>query len=72
MADLIINGNGKENIMKRSSRNNFIIYAYNELIIHYEENMDKISSYGNTVITPELLKRVKSRRAELKWGKPNG
>ena len=72
MVVLIIHGNGKEKIMIKHNRNNFIIYAYNELISHYEENMGEKSEYGNTIITPELLERVKRRKAELTWGKRNG
>ena len=58
--------------MRISERNKFIIYAYNELIGHYEENMGEKSQYGNTIITPKLLERVKRRKAELTWGKPHG
>ncbi len=46
----------------------YTIFMYNEMIAYYKKNIDKISKYGRTIITQELIDKLEERRANLSEG----
>ena len=44
------------------------IAMYNEMISYYKANIDKISKYGRTIITKELIDKMEERRSKLSKG----
>ena len=45
-----------------------IISMYNKMISYYKANIDKISKYGRTIITKELIDKMEERRSQLSKG----
>ena len=45
-----------------------IISMYNKMISYYKANIDKISKYGRTIITQELIDKMEERRSKLSKG----
>ncbi len=45
-----------------------IISMYNKMISYYKANIDKISKYGRTIITKELIDKMEERRSKLSKG----
>ena len=41
---------------------------YNKMISYYKANIDKISKYGRTIITKELIDKMEERRSKLSKG----
>lgn len=46
----------------------YTLSMYNEMISYYKANIDKISKYGRTIITQELINKMEERRSQLSKG----
>ena len=46
----------------------YTIAMYNKMISYYKANIDKISKYGRTIITKELIDKMEERRSKLSKG----
>jgi len=46
----------------------YTLSMYNEMISYYKANIDKISKYGRTIITQELINKIEERRSQLSKG----